>query len=95
MEYKNRSHQAPLLKKKPSEYMTGGQVYYHMELWEKELPHVIERIGENLFLYASDYPDEPDLAEAIRKFEERKDLSDSAKRKILSDNGKRFYNMEA
>jgi predicted TIM-barrel fold metal-dependent hydrolase len=59
------------------------------------LPYVIERIGEDLILYASDYPHEPDLAEVIRKFEDRKDLSDSAKRKILSDNGKRFYKMEA
>lgn len=95
MEYKNRTPQAPLLKKKPSEYMRGGQLFYHAELWERELPRVIERIGEDLFLYASDYPHEPDLAEAIREFEDRKDLSDSAKRKILSDNGKRFYSMEA
>jgi len=95
MEYKNRAHQAPLLKKAPSEYMRCGQIYYHTELWEKMLPQAIERIGEDLFLYASDYPHEPDLAEAIRDFEQRKDLKDSAKRKILSDNGKRFYNMEA
>lgn len=95
MEYRNRSPQAPLLKKKPSEYMKGGQIYYHAELWETMLPYVIERIGEDLILYASDYPHEPDLAQAIRNFEKRKDLTDSAKRKILSDNGKRFYNMEA
>jgi hypothetical protein len=31
----------------------------------------------------------------IRKFENRDDLPDSAKSKILWDNGKRFYNMEA
>lgn len=94
MEYKNRSHQAPLLKKKPSEYMKGGQIYYHTELWESMLPLAIERVGENLFLYASDYPHEPDLAEAIQNFEARQDLSEATKRKILSDNGKRFYNME-
>lgn len=93
MEYKNRAHQAPLLKKNPSEYMRSGQIFYHTELWEQTLPQAIERIGEDLFLYASDYPHEPDLAEAIKEFEERKDLSASAKRKILSDNGKRFYNM--
>jgi predicted TIM-barrel fold metal-dependent hydrolase len=95
MEYGHRSPQAPLLKKKPSEYMTSGQIYYHAELWEPMLPHVIERIGEDLIIYASDYPHEPDLAQVIRKFEARKDLSDTAKRKILSDNGKRFYNMQA
>ncbi|MBI2986400.1 MAG: amidohydrolase [Deltaproteobacteria bacterium] len=95
MEYKNRARQAPHLKKKPSEYMKGGQLYYHTELWEKMLPQAIERIGEDLFLYASDYPHEPDLAEAIQDFEARTDLAKSAKRKILSDNGKRFYNMES
>lgn len=94
MEYSHRQHQAPLLKKPPSEYMKGGQIYYHTELWESLLPLAIERIGEDLFLYASDYPHEPDLAEAIRAFEARRDVSDNAKRKILSDNGKRFYNME-
>ena len=40
--------QAPLLKKKPSEYMTDGRIYYHAELWENMLPYVIERIGEDL-----------------------------------------------
>lgn len=95
MEYGNRAHQAPLLKKKPSDYMRGGQLYFHTELWERMLPQAIERVGEELFLYASDYPHEPDLAEAIQEFEGRKDLSDSAKGKILSDNGQRFYNLEA
>lgn len=94
MEYKNRAHQAPLLKKKPSEYMKGGQIYYHTELWESVLPYAIQRVGEGQFLYASDYPHEPDLAEAVDQFEKRKDLTEEAKRKILSDNAKRFYNME-
>ena len=57
------------------------------------LPDAIERVGEDQILYATDYPHEPDLASAIRKFEARKDLSASAKRKILSDNGTRFYKM--
>ncbi len=94
VEYGNRTPQAPLLKKKPSEYMRDGRIYFHAELWEAMLSYVIERIGEDLILYASDYPHEPDLAQAIRKFESRRDLTDTAKRKILVDNGKRFYGME-
>ena len=35
LNYGNRSPQAPLLKKKPSEYMNEGQIYYPSELWEK------------------------------------------------------------
>jgi predicted TIM-barrel fold metal-dependent hydrolase len=95
VEYGNRSPQAPLLKKKPSEYMSDGRIYFHAELWEAMLSYVIERIGEDMILYASDYPHEPDLAQAIRKFEARTDISDTAKQKILVDNGKRFYGMEA
>ncbi len=94
MEYGHRSPQAPLLKKKPSEYMKDGRIYFHAELWEAMLSYVIERVGEDLILYASDYPHEPDLAQAIRKFEARTDISDTAKQKILTDNGKRFYGME-
>ncbi len=60
----------------------------------RSLPNVIERVGEDQILYASDYPYEPDLSEAIRNFAARRDISEVAKRKILSDNGKRFYNME-
>jgi len=51
-------------------------------------------MGEDQFLYASDYPHEPDLAEAVHQFEESKGLTEEAKRKILADNAKRFYNME-
>jgi len=94
VEYGNRAPQAPLLKKKPSEYMRDGRIFFHAELWEAMLSYVIERIGEDLILYASDYPHEPDLAQAIRKFEARTDIPDTAKQKILVDNGKRFYGME-
>ena len=94
VEYGNRAPQAPLLKKKPSEYMRSGRIYFHAELWEAMLSYVIERIGEDLILYASDYPHEPNLAQAIRKFEVRTDLTETAKRKILVENGKRFYGME-
>lgn len=95
MEYRYRAPQAPQCKKNPSEYMTNGRLYFHAELWETMLPYVIERVGEDQIIYASDYPHEPDLAQAIRQFEDRPDLSDSAKRKILSDNGVRFYGMAA
>ena len=57
-------------------------------------PYVIERVGKDQILYASDYTQEPDLDEATQEVEARKDLLDIAKRRILSDNGKRFYKME-
>lgn len=65
--------------------MNGGQIYYYSELWENLLPYVIERVGKDQILYASDYTQEPDLDEATQEVEARKDLS---------DNEKRFYKME-
>ncbi len=51
-------------------------------------------MGEGLILYASDYTQEPDLDEATQEVEARKDLFDVVKRKVLSENGRRFYKME-
>lgn len=51
--------QAPLLKKQPSEYLKGGQVYVACELEERMLPAVIQHFGADKILYPSDYPHEP------------------------------------
>ncbi len=56
--------------------------------------YVIERVGKDQILYARDYTLEPDLDEVTQEVEARKDRLDIAKRKILSDNGRRFYKME-
>lgn len=74
--------------------MNGGQIYYHSELWERTLPYVIERVGEKLILCAGDYTQEPELDEATQEVEARKNLFDVVKRKVLSENGRRFYKME-
>lgn len=93
MEYKHRSRQAPHLKKKPSEYLRGGKIYFHCEADESTLPYVIERVGEDVLLFASDYPHELELDESIEELSERRDISESAKRKILYDNPSRFYRL--
>ena len=56
------------------------------------LPYVIERIGVEHILFASDYPHWdsmfPHVVSTIRG---REDISEDAKQKILGDNAKRFY----
>jgi len=47
-------------------------------------------------MYPTDFPHEREageFAKDIPEFWQRTDLSESAKRKILSNNAKRFYNM--
>jgi len=56
------------------------------------LPYVMERIGDDKLIFASDYPHWdgmfPYVVSTIR---ERKDLSDESKRKFLGDNASRLY----
>jgi predicted TIM-barrel fold metal-dependent hydrolase len=87
--------EAPLLKRKPSEYLTSGQFSYGFEIEESTLPYVIERIGVDKLLWASDYPhwDGP-FPHAVDEFVERTDLTDEQKRIILGENPQRFYGLK-
>lgn len=86
--WEKRRSDAPLLKRRPSEYMTGGNFFYSAEPDEKALPYVIERIGEDLIIFASDYPHGGSAftGDVLG----RDDLSEGAKNKILRDNGIRL-----
>jgi predicted TIM-barrel fold metal-dependent hydrolase len=94
-EYERRGQRdAPLLKRKPSEYLRGGNIYVSCEVEERALPFALEQMGADQILFASDYPHERSHQEYLRdipEFLERSDLSDTAKRKILRDNPLRFY----
>ncbi|HEY7165700.1 MAG TPA: amidohydrolase family protein [Candidatus Binatia bacterium] len=84
--------EAPLLKAKPSEYLTNGQFYCAFELEESTLPYVAERIGSDKLLYSSDYPHwDTSWPHSVRKVTERTDISDVQKRQFLGENSQRFY----
>ena len=88
--------EAPLLKAKPSEYMTGGQFYYAFELEESTLPYVVERVGPDKLLYASDYPHwDSSWPNTVQHFMGRDDVSMEQKREILVDNPQMFYGFTA
>ncbi len=84
--------EAPLCKRKPSEYVKHGNWFFAMEPEEETLPYVIERIGDEKIVFASDYPHWdgmfPHVVSTIRG---RKDISDTAKARVLGGNTKRFY----
>ena len=88
------SREAPLLKMKPSEYMKSDQFYYSFELEESTLPYVMERVGEEKLLYASDYPHwDTSWPNTVKTVMERKDVTDEQRRKIMSENAQRFYSL--
>jgi predicted TIM-barrel fold metal-dependent hydrolase len=97
-EYERRGKKwAPRLRKRPSEYLCGGQVYVSIESEERTLPYVLDLFGEDHVFFASDYPHERSRHEYlsdIPDLEARADLTDANKRKILADNARRFYRLE-
>ncbi len=94
-EWEKRGHvETPLCKKRPSEYLTGGNIYYGCEPEEKMMGYIVNEIGSKTLMYASDYPHWdmtwPESAVIIWR---REDLSLEAKKDILLNNAQRFYNL--
>ena len=86
--------EAPLCKKKPSEYLTSGNSYYGCEPEEKMMGYVVNEIGSKTLMYASDYPHwDMSWPESATIIWNREDLSVEAKKDILLNNAKRFYSL--
>jgi predicted TIM-barrel fold metal-dependent hydrolase len=82
-----------LISHPPSEYLKSGRIFFGCEGNESFLPRVIEDVGEDLFVFSSDYP-HADRAEGTAKFlRERADVGASARNKLLEENAKRFYRL--
>lgn len=91
-EYELRQFDAPLLKAKPSEYMTCGRVFISCEPEEKTLRYVPDFFPEDNILFASDYPHwDGQFPNAVATLADRSDVSDTLKRKIFTENPHRFY----
>ncbi len=91
-EYELRSFEAPLLKARPSEYMTCGRVFVSCEPEEKTLRYVPEFFPEDNILFASDYPHwDGQFPNAVATLADRNDIPGALKRKIFTDNPRRFY----
>ena len=72
--------------------MVSGRFYYSFELEESMLPTVIDRVGADNLLWASDYPHwDSCWPHTVEKFRERQDVSDADRRRIFGDNPQRFY----
>ena len=77
----------------PYEYARSEQVYFGFEVDDQLLPFVLELVGDERFMYASDIPHSDREFDAAGDLMRRDDVSDSAKRKLLADNAVRFYGL--
>lgn len=86
--------EAPHCKKKPSEYVTNGQLFFHAEADEKSIAEAVRRLGDGVLFYASDFPHwDHSFPHSLDEMIERKDLSEETRRKILFENARRLYGL--
>lgn len=84
----------PLLKRKPSEVLASDKFWYSIEIEESTVPYIIERIGADRLLWASDYPHwDTSWPHSVEHFLSRTDISDADKRIILGDSPSRLYTL--
>lgn len=81
----------------PIDIMTSGRIYLSCQSGERSLRYAIERLSDEVILYASDYWHEtpPEIVEDIEILRNRDDLSDDNKRNIFRNNTIRFYELDA
>jgi predicted TIM-barrel fold metal-dependent hydrolase len=81
-------------KLKPSEYFKR-QCWISTE-HEKELPMIIDLIGDDNIVFSTDYPHgDSDFPHAVEEFLEMDGVSKESRKKILWDNCARLYNVDA
>jgi hypothetical protein len=86
--------QAPAIDRKPSEYFLSGRCFIGADPDEKEIPHVVERLGEGVVCYASDYYHwDCAFPDTVKIVAERGDLSASAKKAMFETNPRRLYKL--
>ena len=84
--------QAPLIDRKPSEYFLSGRCFIGCDPDERGVPWVVQTLGEDVVVYASDYHHwDCKFPDTVKIIAERTDLSETSKRRILEDNPRRLY----
>src|SRR5437762_12839096 len=82
-EYAKRAPEAPALKKKPSEYIRGGNIYFSCEADAWMMPQAMKLIGDGSVVWASDSPQwESGYAQSIEDVRERGDLREAQKDRV-------------
>ena len=79
-----------------TECLESGRILVGCEGNDGSLPHLIERIGPDVFSWASDYPHEVDLEaakEMIHDTVESKVFSAADKAAVLGSNAQRFFKL--
>ena len=82
-----------LISHPPSDYLKLGRIFFGCEGNESFLRRVVENVGENLFMFSSDYPHADRTEGTARHLSNRDDIALPVRKKLLEENARRFYGM--
>ena len=82
-----------LISNPPGNYLKSGRIFFGCEGNESFLERVVQEVGDDLFIYSSDYPHADRTEGTARYLKERQDISPTARAKLLEDNARRFYDL--
>lgn len=80
-------------KKRPSEYLKEGRIFFTCEAEESPLPQVLQLLGEDQMMVSADMPHGEAREGSMDIIRERTDLPDPVKKKILGENAARLYKL--
>lgn len=89
----SRYNARQLISRPPSEYLHTGRIFFGCEGNETFLSRVVQELGEDKLMYSSDYPHADRTEGTAHILKKRRDLPDSAKKKITEENARRFYGL--
>jgi len=88
--------QWPLCKRKPSDIVRSSQVCFTCEPEETILPYVLDTIGINQVMYASDYRHwDSEFPESVRNLRSIPGLTETQQRHVLGENAIKFFGLKA
>jgi len=88
--------QWPELKRLPSEVVQSDQVAFSCEPEERSLPFVLDFIGPDQVMYASDYAHwDCEFPDSVRELNRLAGLSEERKRLVLGANAARFFGLRS
>ncbi|MGZ8454045.1 MAG: amidohydrolase family protein, partial [Candidatus Binatia bacterium] len=80
-----------LLSHPPSEYLKTGRIFFGCEGNEATLAKIVGEVGDDLFMFSSDYPHADRTEGTATILKDRSDIAAPVRKKLLEDNARLFY----
>jgi len=75
----------------PREVLAEGRYFHGIDSWERSLEFCVEELGEDLWLFATDWPHgDSAWPESVEQAADRPRLTESARKKLLGENAMRL-----